>query len=98
MTDAYRIGVIGGSGLYSMEGLHIEEERRIDTPWGDASDAYLLGTLDGQRGEDADVVAPQMAGADDADGQARSRQAGRRSAREAVSRHRALRGGPAWSG
>ena len=49
MSDSYRIGVIGGSGLYAMEGLHIDEERRIDTPWGDASDAYMLGTLDGQR-------------------------------------------------
>jgi 5'-methylthioadenosine phosphorylase len=49
LNDTYRVGVIGGSGLYAMEGLHIEEERRIDTPWGDASDAYLLGTLDGQR-------------------------------------------------
>jgi 5'-methylthioadenosine phosphorylase len=49
VTDAYRIGVIGGSGLYSMEGLRIEEERRIDTPWGDPSDAFLLGSLEGQR-------------------------------------------------
>ena len=49
LTDSYRIGVIGGSGLYSMEGLRIEEERRIPSPWGDPSDAYLLGTLDGQK-------------------------------------------------
>ena len=49
MSDTYRIGVIGGSGLYAMEGLHIEEERRIDTPWGDPSDAYALGSLDGQK-------------------------------------------------
>jgi 5'-methylthioadenosine phosphorylase len=49
VSDTYRVGVIGGSGLYGMEGLHIEEERRIDTPWGEASDAYLLGSLDGQR-------------------------------------------------
>ena len=49
MTDQYRIGVIGGSGLYGMEGLTIEDERRIPSPWGDPSDAYLLGTLDGQK-------------------------------------------------
>ena len=49
MADTYRIGIIGGSGLYAMEGLRIEEERRLDTPWGAPSDAYLLGTLDGQR-------------------------------------------------
>jgi 5'-methylthioadenosine phosphorylase len=49
VTDQYRIGVIGGSGLYGMEGLTIDEERRIPSPWGDPSDAYLLGTLDGQK-------------------------------------------------
>jgi 5'-methylthioadenosine phosphorylase len=49
LADTYRIGIIGGSGLYSMEGLRIEEERRLETPWGPPSDAYLLGTLDGQR-------------------------------------------------
>jgi 5'-methylthioadenosine phosphorylase len=49
VNDQNRIGVIGGSGLYAMDGLHIDEERRIDTPFGDPSDAYMLGTLDGQR-------------------------------------------------
>jgi 5'-methylthioadenosine phosphorylase len=49
VSEQYRIGVIGGSGLYAMEGLQIEEERRIDTPFGDPSDAFMLGTLDGQR-------------------------------------------------
>ncbi len=49
MADTYGIGILGGSGLYSMAGLAIEEERRIRTPWGEPSDAYLLGTLDGQR-------------------------------------------------
>ena len=36
-----RIGVIGGSGLYSMEGLSDVEERRISTPFGDPSDVIL---------------------------------------------------------
>ena len=44
-----RIGVIGGSGLYAMDGLRVEEERRIDTPWGEPSDAYIVGELDGRR-------------------------------------------------
>lgn len=43
----YRIGMIGGSGLYAMEGLEIHEERRVTTPFGEASDAYVLGDLDG---------------------------------------------------
>ena len=48
MSDI-RIGVIGGSGLYQMEGMTVREERRIETPFGDPSDAYLIGELDGQR-------------------------------------------------
>lgn len=42
------IGVIGGSGLYEMEGLEVLEERQIETPWGAPSDAYLIGRLDGR--------------------------------------------------
>ncbi|MEM7584634.1 MAG: S-methyl-5'-thioadenosine phosphorylase [Acidobacteriota bacterium] len=45
----YRIGVIGGSGLYSMEGLEVHEERAIETPFGEPSDPYVLGELDGQK-------------------------------------------------
>jgi 5'-methylthioadenosine phosphorylase len=47
MSDI-RIGVIGGSGLYGMEGMKIREERRIETPFGDPSDPYVIGELDGQ--------------------------------------------------
>jgi 5'-methylthioadenosine phosphorylase len=43
-----RIGVIGGSGLYEMAGLVVREERRIDTPWGEPSDAYVVGELEGR--------------------------------------------------
>ena len=43
-----RIGVIGGSGLYEMEGLDVREEKRLQTPFGDPSDAYVLGDLEGQ--------------------------------------------------
>ena len=52
MTDAmdtYRIGVIGGSGLYGMDDLVIHEERRLETPFGAPSDAYILGELAGRR-------------------------------------------------
>ena len=44
-----RIGVIGGSGLYQMEGLIDVEERHIATPFGDPSDAVVIGTLEGAR-------------------------------------------------
>jgi 5'-methylthioadenosine phosphorylase len=44
-----RIGVIGGSGLYEMAGLRVDEERRIETPWGEPSDAYVVGELDGRK-------------------------------------------------
>ncbi|MBI3934559.1 MAG: S-methyl-5'-thioadenosine phosphorylase, partial [Acidobacteria bacterium] len=44
-----QIGVIGGSGLYSLPGLENVEEVTIETPWGEPSDHYVLGTLCGQR-------------------------------------------------
>ncbi|MGB4781319.1 S-methyl-5'-thioadenosine phosphorylase, partial [Candidatus Methylomirabilis sp.] len=43
------IGIIGGSGLYEMEGLERVEERRIETPFGAPSDAYIVGSLAGRR-------------------------------------------------
>jgi 5'-methylthioadenosine phosphorylase len=43
------IGIIGGSGLYSMEGLTDVREIRVKTPFGDPSDALVLGTLEGKR-------------------------------------------------
>jgi len=43
------IGIIGGSGLYDIAGLADKEWRRVPTPWGDASDELLFGTLDGVR-------------------------------------------------
>jgi 5'-methylthioadenosine phosphorylase len=44
-----RIGVIGGSGLYQMKALTDVEEVQIETPFGDPSDAFIIGTLAGQR-------------------------------------------------
>lgn len=43
------IGVIGGSGLYAMEGLSEVEELRLETPYGAPSDAFVVGTLAGRR-------------------------------------------------
>jgi len=42
------IGVIGGSGLYSMPGFSAQEERVIETPWGQPSDPYVVGELAGK--------------------------------------------------
>jgi 5'-methylthioadenosine phosphorylase len=44
-----KIGIIGGSGLYSMPGFEAQEEVVIQTPWGEASDNYVVGTLAGKR-------------------------------------------------
>jgi 5'-methylthioadenosine phosphorylase len=44
-----KIGVIGGSGLYQMAGLTEVEEVNVSTPFGDPSDAFFIGTLDGVR-------------------------------------------------
>lgn len=43
------IGIIGGSGLYSMPGFTDVKELRQQTPFGDPSDAYVLGTLAGRK-------------------------------------------------
>src|SRR5260221_6459767 len=43
------IGIIGGSGLYSVGGLTNTREIRVRTPFGDPSEAIVLGTLEGKR-------------------------------------------------
>ena len=42
------IGIIGGSGLYAMPGLTNVREERLETPFGEPSDALVLGDLDGK--------------------------------------------------
>jgi len=42
-----RIGIIGGSGLYSMPGFHAAKQVDIETPFGSPSDNYILGELEG---------------------------------------------------
>jgi 5'-methylthioadenosine phosphorylase len=44
-----RIGIIGGSGLYQMPELKDIEEVKVETPFGDPSDAFIVGTLEGVR-------------------------------------------------
>ncbi len=43
------IGIIGGSGLYHMPGFSEVQEVQQQTPFGEPSDAYILGTLDGRK-------------------------------------------------
>lgn len=43
------IGIIGGSGLYAMPGLSNTREERVSTPFGDPSDAFVLGDLEGRK-------------------------------------------------
>ena len=46
---ALKIGIIGGSGLYTMAGLSEAREVRVKTPFGDPSDAIVTGRLEGRR-------------------------------------------------
>src|SRR5438132_13058698 len=49
MPSDIRIGIIGGSGLYQMDGLTNAEEVAVETPFGKPSDLYRVGTLEGKR-------------------------------------------------
>ena len=43
------VGVIGGSGLYDLAGLEDRTEVNLETPFGNPSDSYIIGTLHGRR-------------------------------------------------
>jgi 5'-methylthioadenosine phosphorylase len=43
------IGILGGTGLYEIEGLKDVQEVRLHTPFGDPSDPFVIGTLEGKR-------------------------------------------------
>jgi 5'-methylthioadenosine phosphorylase len=45
--SATATAVIGGSGLYEIEGFEVEEKRKVDTPFGDPSDELIIGTFAG---------------------------------------------------
>ncbi len=49
MNEHPIIGVIGGSGLYAMEGLENVEEHNIQTPFGEPSSPIIVGTLENKR-------------------------------------------------
>jgi 5'-methylthioadenosine phosphorylase len=49
MGEGAEIGIIGGTGLYEMEGLADVREVRVETPFGLPSDALVLGSLEGHR-------------------------------------------------
>lgn len=59
------IGIVGGSGLYKLPDLEIVSKERVDTPFGDPSEPYVLGRLHGRdivflsrHGEGHKIVAP----------------------------------------
>jgi len=41
------IGIIGGSGLYEIEGVVIKKDKKVSTPYGDPSDYYRIGEIEG---------------------------------------------------
>ena len=43
------IGILGGTGLYEIEGIEDVEEIKLETPLGNPSDAYITGSLEGKR-------------------------------------------------
>lgn len=45
--EKINIGIIGGSGLYQMPELENVREQRVETPFGEPSDAFIIGELDG---------------------------------------------------
>jgi 5'-methylthioadenosine phosphorylase len=44
-----KIGIIGGSGLYGMSGLTDVREERVETPFGEPSEVFVLGELEGRK-------------------------------------------------
>src|SRR5207253_5505406 len=49
MTEGAAVGLIGGSGLYEMEGSTVIAERKLEAPFGPPSDPYVIGEVDGIR-------------------------------------------------
>ena len=43
------IGILGGTGLYEIEGIEVFETTDIDTPFGPPSDSYIIGGLEGKK-------------------------------------------------
>ncbi len=49
MNESAGLGIIGGSGLYDLEGLENIRELKLDTPFGEPSDRYVMGEYNGVR-------------------------------------------------
>lgn len=49
MQQKSKIGIIGGTGLYNVEGATVVEEIKVETPWGDPSDLITVAEIDGVR-------------------------------------------------
>ena len=49
IVNSIKIGIIGGSGIYDIEGVQDVETQVVDTPFGKPSDALIIGTLNGVR-------------------------------------------------
>jgi len=49
MGERAEIGIIGGTGLYQMEGFSDVREVPVETPFGSPSDSFVIGSLDGRR-------------------------------------------------
>ncbi len=47
--EPVRIGVIGGSGLAKIDELSVEDSVKVDTPFGEPSDEFLIGSISGVR-------------------------------------------------
>src|SRR5437867_2982436 len=45
MKQEHRIGIIGGSGLYGLEGFTDQKWIKVTTPFGPPSDSFLIGVL-----------------------------------------------------
>lgn len=45
MNGQWTIGILGGSGLYGIDGLEEAEWRRVESPWGEPSDDILFGRI-----------------------------------------------------
>jgi 5'-methylthioadenosine phosphorylase len=51
MAPGYVLGVLGGSGLYEIDGLADVREEKVETPWGTPSDAVVTGRIATAAGE-----------------------------------------------
>src|SRR5271157_2036069 len=49
MKEAIKLAIIGGSGLYNMDGLKATKEYKPETPFGSPSAPIVVGTLENQR-------------------------------------------------